>query len=58
MEKRDGGTLGALPNILDKEPDAGGNQPAIASIDLGTAGTAGGGLVGLAAWYCYLRKKG
>ncbi len=38
--EKDGESLGALPNILDKEPDAGGNQPAIASIDLGTAVTA------------------
>ena len=40
MLEKDGESLGALPNILDKEPDAGGNQPAIASIDLGTAVTA------------------
>ena len=38
--EKDGESLGELPNILDKEPDAGGNQPAIASIDLGTAVTA------------------
>ena len=38
--EKDGESLGTLPNILDKEPDAGGNQPAIASIDLGTAVTA------------------
>lgn len=38
--EKDGETLGALPNFLSSEPDAGAHQPAIASIDLGSAVTA------------------
>lgn len=38
--EKDGESLGTLPNILSDEPDVDSHQPAIASIDLGTAVTA------------------